>query len=172
MADGLSTKQSSKGDMIMDTDSKNVEGKTSGGDTSLQQANEMEEIIDLVEPASEDDEQSEAIVTPKEEAGLEEQPEDFIDLTDLVEDQDSQADDMELSEVTLAAEEHVAAEAPSQASDEALESAVLKGLTDERIEAVITRVAKEAIEKKADRILLEVAEAAIAKEIEKIKQVL
>jgi hypothetical protein len=56
--------------------------------------------------------------------------------------------------------------------DGALESTILERVSDEQIEAIITRVVERVIEKKADRVLLEVAESAIAKEIEKIKQAL
>jgi len=56
--------------------------------------------------------------------------------------------------------------------DRALESTILERVSDEQIEAIMTRVAERIMEKKADRVLLEVAEAAIAKEIEKIKQAL
>lgn len=56
--------------------------------------------------------------------------------------------------------------------DEELEPRLLEGVSDERIEAIITRLASKKIEEKADRILLKVAEAAIAKEIEKLKQAL
>lgn len=55
------------------------------------------------------------------------------------------------------------------ASDEAL---VAERLSDEKLEAIVTRVVKETVEEKAGQILLEVAEAAIAKEIEKIKKTL
>jgi len=57
-------------------------------------------------------------------------------------------------------------------SDGALESTIVERVSDEQIEAIITRVVERIIEKKADRVLLEVAESAIAKEIEKIKQAL
>jgi hypothetical protein len=57
-------------------------------------------------------------------------------------------------------------------SDRELESTILERVSDEQIEAIMTRVAKEIIERKADRVLLEVAEAAIAKEIERLKQAL
>jgi len=56
--------------------------------------------------------------------------------------------------------------------DGALESTIFERISDEQIEAIITRVVERVIEKKADRVLLEVAESAIAKEIEKIKQAL
>lgn len=213
----------------MDSDSKNTEGQISGEDSSLQQANEMEEIIDLVDAVSADDEQRHAMGTPMHETGLREEPEDVIDLTDVVEEpsKDETSDDAaskgqpdevlsleeevledegvielvdevgepeleslhpveltdvaedqdlgaeeDLPETTLGAEERVLSETASLSTDKMLESAILEGLSEERIEAVITRVVKETIEKKADRIILEVAEAAIAKEIEKIKQAL
>ena len=57
-------------------------------------------------------------------------------------------------------------------TDEALESEVLERVSDERIEAIITRVVNDVIEKKAGQILLEAAEAAISKEIERIKRAL
>jgi hypothetical protein len=56
--------------------------------------------------------------------------------------------------------------------DRALEATILARVSDEQIEAIITRVVEKIIEKKADQVLLEVAESAIAKEIEKIKQAL
>ena len=56
--------------------------------------------------------------------------------------------------------------------DRAMEPTILERVSDEQIEAIMTRVAERIMEKKADRVLLEVAEAAIAKEIEKIKQAL
>lgn len=56
--------------------------------------------------------------------------------------------------------------------DSVLESTIIEKVSDEQIEAIISRVAERIMEKKADRVLLEVAEAAIAKEIEKIKQAL
>jgi hypothetical protein len=64
------------------------------------------------------------------------------------------------------------AEIGLEPSDEELESKLLERVSDERVEAIITRLATKKIEEKADRILLDVAEAAIAKEIEKIKQAL
>ena len=63
-------------------------------------------------------------------------------------------------------------EAALEPTDEGLESKLLERVSDERIEAIITRLATKKIEEKADRILLDVAEAAIAKEIEKLKQAL
>jgi hypothetical protein len=54
-------------------------------------------------------------------------------------------------------------------SDEAL---LTERLSDEKLEAIVTRVVKETVEEKAGRILLEVAETAIAEEIEKIKKAL
>jgi hypothetical protein len=46
------------------------------------------------------------------------------------------------------------------------------GLSEEKVEEIITRVVTDILERKADKILLEVAEAAIQKEIEKIKSLL
>ena len=213
----------------MDDDSKNTEGQISGEDSALQQANEMEEIIELVDAVPADEEQRQAMGTPKDETGLGGEPEDVIDLTDVVkessendasddaasegqpddvlsleeevleddgvielvdevgepelepqppveltdvaEDQDLRAEE-DLPETALGAEETVLSATASLSTDKMLESAILEGLSEERIEAVLTRVVKETIEKKADRIILEVAEAAIAKEIEKIKQAL
>jgi hypothetical protein len=57
-------------------------------------------------------------------------------------------------------------------ASEAVRSAVIDRLSDEKLEAIVTQVVQEAIEEKADRILLEVAETAIRKEIEKIKNAL
>jgi len=57
-------------------------------------------------------------------------------------------------------------------SDRPLKSTILERVSDEQIEAMMTRVIERIVEKKADRVLLEVAEAAIAREIEKIKQAL
>jgi hypothetical protein len=56
--------------------------------------------------------------------------------------------------------------------DSELESTIVERVSQEQLEAIMTRVAKEIIEKKADRVLLEVAEAAIAKEIDRLKQAL
>ena len=175
----------------MNTDEKNTEDQLSGGGTSLQEASEEGEIIELVdevedEPESEDQE--------------------TIELTDVVEEQVSEAEGEELPEFSVAdhgTEESVEdilledlgievpekdfdtgvdqkagpdegppSERPAQPTDEALESTVLENLSEERIEAIIRRVVTEIIEKKADRILLDVAEAAIAKEIERLKQAL
>ncbi len=58
---------------------------------------------------------------------------------------------------------------PSQVASEAVDTDVLEGLSDEKLEAIVTRVVKKIIEEKAERILLEVAEAAVAKEVKKIK---
>ncbi len=61
---------------------------------------------------------------------------------------------------------------PSQVTGEPADTDVLKGLSDEKLEAIVTRVVEQTIEEKAERILLDVAKAAVSKEIEKIKQAL
>ncbi len=206
---------------MMNTDDRKAGDQTSGERSSLQQADEMEEIIDLVDLPLADDLESELIDLPDdaqrpEEAG--EAGEELIELTDAVEDlvqEDeeilelhdvaeeqgfrAEQDSSELSEgypVTEQSDEDsllenmgleipetslgippVAGELEQEATtvwptDEALESEVLESVSDERIEAIITRVVNDVIEKKAGQILLEAAEAAISKEIERIKRAL
>jgi hypothetical protein len=252
---------------MMNTDDRKAGDQTSGERSSLQLADEMEEIIDLVDLSLADDLESELIDLPDDaqrpgEAGKAGKAgEELIELTDAVEDfaqeesvensaiglefeetsalelegledeeivdlvdestgklglEDeeilelhdvaevqgfrAEGDSSELSEgypVTEQSDEDslledmgleipetapgippVAGELEQEATtvwptDEALESDVLdERVSEERIEAIITRVVNEVIEKKAGQILLEAAETAISKEIEKIKRAL
>ena len=209
---------------MMNTDDRKAGDQTSGERSSLQQADEMEEIIDLVDLPLADDLESELIDLPDDaqrpgEAGKAGKAgEELIELTDAVEDlvqEDeeilelhdvaevqgfrAEEDSSELSEgypVTEQSDEDsllenmgleipetslgippVAGELEQEATtvwptDEALESEVLESVSDERIEAIITRVVNDVIEKKAGQILLEAAETAISKEMEKIKRAL
>ena len=85
-----------------------------------------------------------------EELGLDQEPEPFVEL----------------------AQEAPPLERAPEPVGGTVEPAVLEGLSDERLEEIITRIVKQTIEEKAERILLEAAEAAIAREIERIKQAL
>lgn len=206
---------------MMNTDDRKAGDQTSGERSSLQQADEMEEIIDLVDVPLADDLESELIDLPDdaqrpEEAGqageepieladavedLVQEDEEILELHDVAEvqgfraeedssglseryhvteqsDEDSLLENMglEIPETSLGIPP-VAGELEQEATtvwptDEALESEVLERVSDERIEAIITRVVNDVIEKKAGQILLEAAEAAISKEIERIKRAL
>jgi len=140
---------------------------------------EIEELRDLVaeQPSEEEEELSEMADF----SVAEEEPED-----EILEDEDEGAipeggpsiprADETVEDVGLALE---ADESPlvygtpvEEVVEEVPEAGPLQGLSEEKIEEIITRVAREAVEKKADQILLKVAEAAIQKEIEKIKKLL
>jgi hypothetical protein len=94
-----------------------------------------------------------------------------LDMADIAMEETSEADET-AGTVALAPEEIVSNEIPPESTGLNLEDAVREKLSDEKIEAVITKVVEDAVAEKADRILVEVAEAAIAREIEKIKKAL
>jgi hypothetical protein len=192
----------------MDTDEKNTEAQSPGGNGVPRETDEMEDVIELEdvveEPFGEEDIielVDEAVDVPGSE------DEEVIELNDVVEEEDLQLEEGASSEWSSpgpgAGESHedsivedVGMEMPAAESlsvtlgeqpaedtvkaqdlqefdpDRALESTIVERVSDEQIEAIMTRVAERIMEKKADRVLLEVAEAAIAKEIEKIKQAL
>jgi hypothetical protein len=217
----------------MDTDEKNTEAQTPGGNGVPQETDEMEDVIELEdvveEPFGEEDPDQAGLHSESDEAAslpagaLDEEDiielvdeavdepgsedEEVIELNDVIEEEDLQLEEGSSSEWSSpgpgAGESHedsvvedVGMEIPAaeplgatlgeqpaedtvkardlQESDldRALESTILERVSDEQIEAIMTRVAERIMEKKADRVLLEVAEAAIAKEIEKIKQAL
>jgi hypothetical protein len=192
----------------MDTDERITEAQPPGGNGVPQEADELEDVIELEdvveEPFAEED-IIELVDEAVDEPGSED--EKVIELNDVVEEEDLQLDEGASSEWSSpgpgAGESHedsvaedVGMEMPAAESlgvtlgeqpaeltakaqdlqvsdpDRALESTILERVSDEQLEAIMTRVAERIMEKKADRVLLEVAEAAIAKEIEKIKQAL
>jgi hypothetical protein len=140
---------------------------------------ENKELQDLV--AEQPSEEEEQLAEMADFSVVEEEPED-----EIVEDEDEGAipeggpsipgADETVEDVGLALE---ADESPlvygtpiEEVVEEMPEADPVRGLSEEKIEEIITHVAREAVEKKADQILLKVAEAAIQKEIEKIKKLL
>lgn len=74
----------------MKTDEKGTNDRASAGDAPGGQAQEMEEIIDLVDEVPPDDDSSEAEQPPEIESETEEDDEDPIELTDVVEESSSE----------------------------------------------------------------------------------
>lgn len=70
----------------MNTEKKNTKDQIAGGKTSLQEANEMEDILDLVDAASENDVESQVMEEPDGESNSGNTEEDIIDLTDVAEE--------------------------------------------------------------------------------------
>jgi len=95
-----------------------------------------------------------------------------IEMEDIAMAEDASEADETVEDVDLAPDTVPSFEAPVEPEGPDAEELIRERLSDEKIEAIITKVVKDTIEEKADRILLEVAEAAIAKEIEKIKKAL
>ncbi|MCK4729442.1 MAG: hypothetical protein KAT27_10995 [Desulfobacterales bacterium] len=74
----------------MKTDEKGTNDRASAGDAPGGQAQEMEEIIDLVDEVPPDDDSSELEQPPEIESETEEDDEDLIELTDVVEESSSE----------------------------------------------------------------------------------
>jgi hypothetical protein len=94
-----------------------------------------------------------------------------VEMAEIAIEEASEADET-VEQEALAPEAIEPYESPTESTGLDAEDAVREKLSDEKIEAIITKVVEDAVAEKADRILLEVAESAIAREIEKIKKAL
>jgi len=148
------------GELFLEQD----KGTASGSDEGVI---ELTDVVETSGQAVEPESESAEIASPEEEEILElvdavdgEPQEEIVELTDMVsEGPGDQAGD------------HVD-ESPELPSDSGEEPDVMAGISDEKLEAMVTKAVKQIIGEKAERILLEVAEAAVAKEIDKIKKAL
>lgn len=145
---------------VASADDEAHKGPVDGGLYDQDQSHDTEMWMDQEVADMQDVNEKEAIIEPS------------VETPDIVmgEEQSEAYETVEEGELVVEADE--SHEIPAQAVDSDGEKMIGERLSDEKIEAIITRVVKDTIEAKADRILLEVAEAAIAKEIEKIKKAL
>lgn len=159
------------------------------------EATEEEDIIELVDAAEGEPEEGEEILELVDEVDDDVSPGDAegpdMTATEPGADEDDVADlesSLGMEDIAMEVEEPQTAgtfEAPGPGTGTGevydAESApdapdqdepTAAGVSEEKLEAMITKVVREMMEEKADRILLEVAEAAIAREIDKIKKAL